>query len=110
MRGEISRRDFVREAALGIGVLILANSRSARAFAANNKLNVALIGVGGRGKWFVDEIPKQANVVALCDVNESKATAAYREHPDVPILFGTPFAQAYQKIIADSPIFLLRPS
>ena len=66
------------------GVLILNNAASARTYAANEKLNIALIGVGGRGKWYVDVIPKQANVVAFCDVNESKAVAAYREHPEVP--------------------------
>jgi len=84
MRGQISRRDFVRKAVLGTGVLILANSRSARTFAAHEKLNIALIGVGGRGKWFVDTIPKTENVVALCDVNESKAEAAYKLLPNQP--------------------------
>jgi len=84
MKSRISRRDFVREAALGTGVLILANSRSARTYAANAKLNIALIGVGGRGKWYADVMPRQANVVAFCDVNDSKAQAACREHPDVP--------------------------
>ncbi len=66
------------------GFLILKNPRSARAYSANDLLNIALIGVGGRGKWYVDVIPKQAHVVAFCDVNDSKATAAYREHPEVP--------------------------
>jgi hypothetical protein len=74
-----TRRVFLRDA----GLVILASSRSARSFAANAKLNVAIVGVGGRGKWYVDVIPRQANVVALCDVNESKAAAAYRKHPSV---------------------------
>ncbi len=52
--------------------------------AANAKLNVALVGVGGRGKWYVDVVPKMENVVALCDVNESKAQAAYKLFPDLP--------------------------
>jgi hypothetical protein len=79
-----TRRSFLRHAALaGAGLTILAGPR-ARTYAANAKLNVALIGVGGRGKWYVDVIPKQATVVAFCDVNESKATAAYKEHPDTP--------------------------
>lgn len=34
------------------GFLILNNAGSARAYAANEKLNIALIGVGGRGKWY----------------------------------------------------------
>ena len=63
-----TRRGFLRDAALGsAGLVILSNSRSARAYAANEKLNVALIGVGGRGRWFVDEIPKIENVVAMFD-------------------------------------------
>jgi len=66
------------------GVLVLNNSFSARTYAANQKVNVALIGVGGRGKWYADVIPRQANVVALCDVNESKAQAAYRAMPEIP--------------------------
>jgi len=81
----LTRRNFLCTAALGgAGLTILSNSRSARAWAANERLNVALIGVGGRGRWFVDEIPKLANVVAMCDVNESKAAYAYKAHPEVP--------------------------
>jgi len=80
-----NRRQFLRgAAAAGAGIVILANSRSAHSFAANEKLNVAIIGVGGRGKWYVDVMPRQANVVALCDVNDSRAQAAYRALPDVP--------------------------
>ncbi len=80
-----TRRNFLLSAALGgTGLVVLSDSRSAWSYVANEKLNVALIGVGGRGKWYADVIPKQANVVALCDVNESKAQAAYRDLPDVP--------------------------
>jgi hypothetical protein len=80
-----TRRAFLRHAALGgAGLAILSSSRSARTYAANAKLNVALVGVGGRGKWYVDVMPKQANIVAFCDVNDSKAEAAYKAHPDVP--------------------------
>ncbi|MBM4039696.1 MAG: Gfo/Idh/MocA family oxidoreductase [Planctomycetes bacterium] len=80
-----TRRSFLRDAAVGgAGLLVLSSSRPARSFAANAKANVAIVGVGGRGKWYVDVIPRQANVVALCDVNDSKATAAYKALPDVP--------------------------
>ncbi len=41
----------------GAGLVILADPWSARTHAANVKLNVALIGVGGRGKWYVDVMP-----------------------------------------------------
>ncbi len=80
-----SRRAFLRDAALGgAGLVVLASSRSAVTYAANDKLNVAIIGAGGRGKSYVDVIPKHANMVAMCDVNQSRAQAPYKEHPDVP--------------------------
>jgi len=80
-----TRRGFLRDAALGgAGLVILSSSRSARAYAANEKLNVAVIGAGGGGKWYVDQMSKLENLVALCDVNESRAQAAFKERPGVP--------------------------
>jgi predicted dehydrogenase len=80
----ISRRRFLSTSTtVGVGLTVLP-AGLARAYAANEKVNVALIGVGGRGRWFVDEIPKLANVVAMCDVNQSKAAYAYKAHPSVP--------------------------
>ena len=86
MRPRPTRRGFLRDAAAATaGLIVLSGgSRTAFTYAANDKLDVAIVGVGGRGKWYVDVMPKQANVVALCDVNESKAVAAYRALPDVP--------------------------
>ena len=74
----LPRRRFLVTTGLGAGaILLLKDPRSARAYAANERLNVALVGVGGRGTWFVDTIPKMQNVVALCDVNERKLTEAF---------------------------------
>lgn len=64
--------------------LILSNSRSARTYAANEKVNVALVGVSGRGEWFVGAMPKLCNIVALCDVNEHRAKPAFEKFPNVP--------------------------
>jgi hypothetical protein len=55
--------------------MLLGNAGSARGAPANETLDVALIGVGGRGNWFVKTMPKMENVVALCDVNERRAVA-----------------------------------
>jgi len=75
MYSGISRRLFLRNTALGsLGLIILNNSRLACSYEANEKLNVALIGVGGRGRWFLDTIPRMENVVALCDVDNRKLT------------------------------------
>ena len=83
MESQVNRRAFLRNTALsGVSLLILKNSRSARSYQANEKLNIALIGVGGRGRWFVSTIPKMGtNVVAMCDVNERKASLSFKELP-----------------------------
>lgn len=79
MNTRIPRRQFLRRSALGgAGFLLLQSARSAWTAQANEKLNVALVGVGGRGGWFVATIPKMENVVALCDVNDRKTDEAFR--------------------------------
>ena len=76
----MNRRTFLRRMVIGgTGVLALKGSASARSYRANEKLNVALVGVGGRGGWFVDTIPKMENVVALCDVNDQKLAGAFQQ-------------------------------
>ncbi len=92
-----SRRDFLRRAALGgAGLVILSNSRSARAYAANEKLGVALVGLSGRGQWFVETVPRIGeNVVALCDVNQKRAAEAFAKFPDVPKF------QDFRKMLAE---------
>ena len=52
------RRFLARTGQSGAGLSILANSGSLWGYAANEKLRVALVGVGGRGEWFVDAIPR----------------------------------------------------
>ncbi len=78
MTPRVTRRRFlVSSAALGAGLTILP-VRLVRGYSANERINVALIGVGGRGTWFVDTIPRMENVVAVCDVNTRKIDEAFR--------------------------------
>lgn len=86
MRSPIHRRDWLRTAAVaGASLIVLRDSRSARGYFANEKLGVALVGLSGRGQWFVDTIPRIGeNVVALCDVNEKRAADAFKKFPGVP--------------------------
>jgi hypothetical protein len=72
-----NRREFLA-AAGGVGWMILSNSASARSYQANERLNLGLIGCGGRGTWFVDTLPRMENLVALCDVDTEKMVAAQR--------------------------------
>lgn len=78
MKARISRRRFLGlSAALGTGMAVLP-ARLVRASAANERIHVGLVGVGGRGRWFVDTIPRMEQVVAVCDVNEQKIDEAFK--------------------------------
>lgn len=83
MDSQINRRDFFKTAAYAsFGMLILKDSRSAYSYQANEKLNIALVGVGGRGRWFVQTMPNlNTNVTVMCDVNERKASLSFEEIP-----------------------------
>jgi hypothetical protein len=94
----------------GAGLLILKNSSSAKAYRANETLNVALVGVGGRGEWFVDEIPKMENVVALCDANDRKIAVAFERWKDRAGRFAASprdwerrAAEAYKRLLETRP-------
>jgi len=79
----MNRRQFLTNTAFaGAGLLILKDSRSAFGYQANEKLNVAIIGPGGRGNWFVQTIPNLGeNVVAMCDVNDRACAGAFKAIP-----------------------------
>ncbi len=79
MNARVSRRRFLRDAAFtGTGFLFLKSAASVCTAQANEKLNIALVGVGGRGEWFTGAIPRLGqNLVALCDVDASKNPDAY---------------------------------
>ncbi len=82
----LRRRTWLQVAAASsASLLVLRDSRSARGYPANEKLGVALVGLSGRGGWFVETIPRIGEqVVALCDVNERRAAEAFKLFPQVP--------------------------
>ncbi len=65
-----SRRDFLKSGALATGALLLsrATSRAAASTAANSRLQLALIGVGQRGKAGLTALDHE-QIVAFCDVD-----------------------------------------
>ncbi len=83
MKTRMNRRRFLASAALGgAGLLMLPGGASARTYQANEKLNVALVGVGSRGRHFVGAIPRIGeNLVALCDVNDRQTEWAVQQLP-----------------------------
>jgi len=73
---------LLRRRISGIGFLLLETAGSAWSAQANEKLNLALVGVGGRGSWFVGAIPRLGeNLVALCDVDDAKSPDACQQLP-----------------------------
>jgi len=59
------------------------NAKSAYSYQANEKLNIACVGVGGHG-WSNLMAVSSENIVALCDVDEQHASQAFNRYPDVP--------------------------
>ncbi|MBP1596719.1 MAG: oxidoreductase domain protein [Acidobacteria bacterium] len=50
----------------------------------NEKLNLAAIGSGGQGGSNVRSAATSENIVALCDVDDSRAAETYKRFPDAP--------------------------
>ncbi|MBT8038234.1 MAG: Gfo/Idh/MocA family oxidoreductase [Verrucomicrobiae bacterium] len=76
-----SRRDFIKSAgAVGAGLTILPSGMLSAANSANNKLNIAVIGVGGRGAANLNGV-RDENIVALCDVDARHLAKAAGEFP-----------------------------
>ncbi len=76
----ITRRNFLQTTtAAGVGFWVAAGSQQAWSLSANEKLNVACIGVGGKGGSDSNNAAQFGNVIAICDVDrgtlEGKAKA-----------------------------------
>jgi len=82
MHTQLTRRDFLRNATWGgAGLVILSNSRLVRGTQANERLNIAGIGVGGRGADDVNGVGGE-NIVALCDVDHQHAAKTFEQFPN----------------------------
>ena len=82
MKERVSRRTFLSHSAvLGTGFTILKSGILKAGNSPNEKLNIAGIGVGGRGADDLNEV-KNENIVALCDVNEKNLAAAVKKYPN----------------------------
>ncbi len=77
--GSLSRRRFLKQAvAAGAGAFAAPAVLSARN--PNERLNIAIVGSGGRGRANLRGV-KSENIVALCDVNENNLNAAAKDYP-----------------------------
>ena len=80
MQTHINRRGFLQTStALGIAVSSGTLLKPSRVLGANERLNIGVIGVGGRGAGDLAEVAHE-NIVALCDVDEGRLDAAAAKH------------------------------
>lgn len=86
MSKKISRRSFIKGAAIGgASFLFLRDSRMAFGYPANEKLNVAAIGIGGKGSSNVGGVAKTENIVGLCDTRTGIMDADKKLFPDAKL-------------------------
>ncbi|HZT80505.1 MAG TPA: Gfo/Idh/MocA family oxidoreductase, partial [Gemmataceae bacterium] len=75
-----TRRQFLRQSALvGAGLWAAGRLAPAADRSPNEKLNIAIIGAGGRGAANTDAVQGE-NLVALCDVDEARLGPAAEKH------------------------------
>ena len=79
----VPRRTFLAGAAATAGFTIVPRHvlGGQGTTAPSDKLNVACIGIGGRGRASVDACHDQ-NIVGLCDVDDNTAGDAYAKYPN----------------------------
>ena len=78
---KMRRRTFLKQsAAIGAGLVVGRSGIPRAGRSPNEKLNIAVIGVGGRGGGNMNSV-KNENIVALCDVNGKNLASAAERFP-----------------------------
>jgi len=79
---KMNRRDLLKKASIaGAGLVFIKPGVLARRRSPNDRLNIALIGVSGRGRANMRAVSSE-NIVALCDVDERKLGEAGHRFPN----------------------------
>jgi predicted dehydrogenase len=77
-----NRRQFIQQTGLaGLGFWVAGGITLGASKAANEKLNIAGIGVGGKGSSDVDGAAKVGNIVALCDIDDNHLNSKAKSFP-----------------------------
>ena len=81
----IKRREFIKGAAAFSSLMFLPSCATKATKRANDKLHVAVVGAGGRGRAAVNEVASSpdAKLVAFCDVDDARAADTYKKFPKV---------------------------
>ena len=79
----MKRRRFLQTGAgATASTFTILKAGSARTYAANEKLNIASIGAGGRAAADISALSPTENIVALADVDWARAAPKFRAHAD----------------------------
>ena len=77
---QVTRRSFLKSTATAATAFTILRAGSARTYAANERLNIAAIGVAGQGAGDIEQLKSQ-NIVALCDVDGRHAAGTFNKFP-----------------------------
>jgi len=93
-RAPLTRRRFLYSSALAAGATVLGGCSVGRASGqpANNRLNIGVVGVGGKGASDAT-LCSSENIVAICDVDEVISAPVRRRFP------GAKFYRDYRKML-----------
>src|SRR5262249_19155944 len=67
--------------AVGVGAWILGPDLALAARSANEEINIASIGVGGKGSSDCDQAANHGNMVAICDIDDNNLGAKGEKFP-----------------------------
>ncbi|MCX8038357.1 MAG: Gfo/Idh/MocA family oxidoreductase [Candidatus Sumerlaeia bacterium] len=87
VQNALSRRNFLKSAAASAAGLMIVPRHAVAGSGKtppSEKLNLAFVGVGGRGSANLKNLADQ-NVVALCDVDKERAAQAFEQHPEAKV-------------------------
>ncbi len=110
MKKDISRRNFVKKSSMGLigGAVLL--STSAKSYAniigANDRINIALQGLGRRYPAYIESITKKesnVNLMYLCDVMESRSESAAKRF-EKEITYKPKLEKDIRKVLEDKDL------
>lgn len=78
---QLTRRRFLGQTSLAMGAATIAFPYVGRVLGANDRINVACIGVGGKGDSDSSDAGKFGTVVALCDVDQNTLDKKGKQFP-----------------------------
>jgi predicted dehydrogenase len=82
MTRALNRRKFLQHTSAAVGFWVATRESRSESRSPNERLRVAAIGVGGKGKTDVSSVAEAgAEIVALCDVDDERAKDSYAAFP-----------------------------